>query len=80
MAGGKRLGAGRPRGAVNKVTRTVRDNTLAVFESIGGHETMAEWAQANLTEFYRLYARMAPSDPDAPGGSENPQTVRVIFG
>jgi hypothetical protein len=71
MATGKKTG-GRKKGTPNKVTTTVRENTLAVFDQIGGRAMMAEWAAENLTEFYRLYGRMAPSDPDAPGGTDNP--------
>jgi len=79
MAKGVKTG-GRTKGTPNKLTATVRDNTLAVFDAIGGHKTMADWARENLTEFYRLYGRMAPSDPDAPGGAQNPTTIRVLFG
>jgi len=71
MAIGRKTG-GRQKGVPNKVTTTVRENTLAVFDQIGGRETMAEWAVGNLTEFYRLYGRMAPNDPDALGGADNP--------
>ena len=71
MAKGKKTG-GRQKGSLNKVTKTVRENTLAVFDAIGGAERMAAWAEDNLTEYYRLYGRMAPSDPDAQGGSDNP--------
>lgn len=81
MATGRKTG-GRIKGVPNKTTTTVRENTLAVFDQIGGLDTMADWASENLTEFYRLYGRMAPSDPDAPGSADNPlhhKVERVII-
>ena len=37
-------------------------NIAAVFNKIGGIETMVLWAQNNQTEFYKLYARLLPLD------------------
>lgn len=78
MALGRKTG-GRVKGTPNKATRTVRENTLAVFDKIGGMKTMAAWARDNLTEFYRLYGRMAPADPDSPGGADNPINHRGVI-
>ncbi len=36
---------------------TVKDNVIALFES-GDIEKMVEWAKANQTEFYQLYAEL----------------------
>jgi hypothetical protein len=77
MAIGKKTGGGSRKGKPNKSTVTVRENTLAVFDLIGGRPTMAKWARENLTEFFKLYGRMAPADPDAPGGKDNP--VRFLI-
>jgi len=33
---------------------------VAAFNRIGGHHALAEWAEANRTEFYKLYARLIP--------------------
>lgn len=54
------MAKGRPKGARNKTTHSVVSNVLAVFDMIGGREAMAEWATANKTEFYKLYARALP--------------------
>ena len=35
---------------------------MAVFTRLGGTAAMAEWARRNQTEFYRLYARLIPSE------------------
>lgn len=50
----------RPKGAKNKVGSDAKDNILAVFTRLGGTAAMADWAKENLTEFYRIYARLIP--------------------
>jgi hypothetical protein len=53
---------GRQKGTPNKVNATVKDNVLAVFNRLGGTAQMATWATENQTEFYRLYARLIPTE------------------
>jgi len=48
--------------APNALNRRVKENILNVFERIGGMTAMAEWAMENQTEFYRLYARLLPTE------------------
>ena len=52
----------RPKGSPNKIGAGVKSNVIGVFDKIGGREAMAVWAKENLTEFYRLYARLIPSE------------------
>jgi hypothetical protein len=52
----------RPVGSVNKVGAQVKENILAVFTRLGSTSAMAEWAQKNLTEFYKMYARLIPTE------------------
>ena len=52
----------RPRGVLNKVGAQVKENIVAVFTRLGGTAAMAGWARENQTEFYRLYARLIPSE------------------
>lgn len=61
---GKRYG-GRQAGTPNKVTKTVKANVIAVFDMIGGLETMAEWATENRTDFFKLYSKLLPLQVDA---------------
>lgn len=63
--GGRRLGAGRPKGAQNLVTVTCKENIMTVFSRIGGLANMARWAKENQTEFYKLYAKLLPKQIDA---------------
>lgn len=55
---------GRPLGSKNKVTANAKDNVLAVFNRLGGTHAMAAWAKDNLTDFYRLYAKLIPQQID----------------
>lgn len=66
MAKGKKTG-GRLVGTRNKVTMTVKDNVIAVFERIGGMDALAEWAEENRTEYYRLYAKLLPTETQVTG-------------
>jgi hypothetical protein len=52
----------KPFGAKNKIGAQVKENVIAVFNRLGGTHTMAEWARENLTEFYKLYARLIPTE------------------
>ena len=58
-------GKGRPKGARNKVTRALKESLLATFEEIGGLEAMATWARKNQTEFYKICARLIPTEVNA---------------
>jgi hypothetical protein len=53
---------GRPKGSRNKVTNTAKENIIAVFTRLGGTAEMAKWAEDNQTEFYKLYARLIPTE------------------
>jgi hypothetical protein len=46
----------------NKIGAGVKSNVIQVFDKIGGREQMCAWAKENLTEFYRLYARLIPTE------------------
>jgi hypothetical protein len=70
MAARKTKPSGRPKGSKGKAGATAKENIIAVFTRMGGTAKMAEWAQANQTEFYKLYGRLIPVDVDAAvGGS-----------
>ena len=52
----------RPKGVPNKIGAQAKENIVAVFTRLGGTAAMADWARNNQTEFYRLYARLIPSE------------------
>lgn len=55
----------RTKGAKNKIGAQVKENVIAVFVRLGGTAAMARWARKNQTEFYKLYARLIPTEVTA---------------
>ena len=55
-------GPGRPRGLPNKITRAAKEAFALAFEKTGGVRSLTEWAKKNPTEFYKLYARLIPTE------------------
>lgn len=52
------------KGIPNKMGSTAKENIIAVFTRLGGTAEMAKWAKENLTDFYKLYARLVPQQID----------------
>ncbi len=80
--GGARMGAGRPKGALNKITRHVRDNLTEAFARLGGVDGMVKWAQEdtrNRGEFYRLYAKLLPMEKNLPDYPTANQPTNVVM-
>lgn len=59
---------GRPKGAKNKLSGIAKDNIAAVFVRLGGTAAMARWAEDNMSEFYKIYARLIPQELTGQGG------------
>lgn len=68
---------GRTKGVPNKVSRTAKENVIAVFTRLGGTHAMAEWAKKNETDFYRLYAKLLPIEATVSGPNGGPMLVAV---
>ena len=56
---------GRPKGSKGTAGLNVKENILAVFTRLGSTARMAEWAEENQTEFYRMYGRLVPTEIQA---------------
>jgi hypothetical protein len=55
--------SGNPKGrpsTPNKLTKAAKEAFALAFDGIGGVDGLVEWAQANRTDFYKLYARLIP--------------------
>jgi hypothetical protein len=65
---------GRVKGTPNKVSGTAKENIIAVFTRLGSTAAMAKWAADNQTEFYKLYARLLPTEIEG-----NLATITVLF-
>jgi hypothetical protein len=55
-------GIGRKKGVPNKLTRAAKEAFGLAFEGIGGVPALIKWGKANRTEFYKLYARLIPTE------------------
>jgi UV DNA damage repair endonuclease len=63
--GGKRDGAGRKQGSLNRYTNTVKDSVLEAFEKLGGVKHMVAWAKKHPTDFYRIASKLIPQQINA---------------
>jgi hypothetical protein len=61
-------GKGRVKGVPNKTTRAVKEALWHAYEGVGGAEALKTWAEANPTEFYKLWGRMLPTEVSGPDG------------
>lgn len=67
MAKGQKTG-GRQKGTPNKTTASVKAALMAVYDKRGGDKALLAWANANETEFYKLWGRMLPQEVSGPEG------------
>ena len=59
--------SGRKEGSVNKLTKTVKERVLEVFNELQDDPTanMLNWAKSEPTEFYKIAAKLIPADINA---------------
>lgn len=81
MALGKKTG-GRKKGTPNKVSGTVRESLISVYEGLGGDQAMLSWAAENPDEFYRHWIKMLPTevkqDVTSSDGTLKPISIQVV--
>lgn len=58
-------GSGRVAGTPNKATKAVKEALQEAFDGLGGVTALTEWAKAETTEFYKLWAKMLPTEVKA---------------
>ncbi len=61
--GGQKKG-GRKKGTPNKLTRTVKETVLGVFNELQQHPTanLLSWAEENPKDFYLVAAKLIPTE------------------
>ena len=59
---GKPKTGGRQAGVPNKLTTAFREAVQVVYERLGGHDAFLQWAWENPTEYYRIAARLIPTE------------------
>ena len=57
-----RAGKGRPRGSVNKTTKTLKEALLASFETLGGEGWLVSLAESDPKAYASLLGRLVPSE------------------
>jgi hypothetical protein len=59
--------AGRKEGSVNKLTKTVKERVLEVFNELqeDSEANLLSWAKTEPTEFYKIAAKLIPADINA---------------
>jgi len=64
---GKEKTGGRVAGSINKLTKTVKEKVLEVFNELQDDPTanMLNWAKSEPTEFYKIAAKLIPADINA---------------
>jgi hypothetical protein len=72
---GRQKSGGRRSGTANKLTGAFREAVLFVYDGLGGHAAFLQWAQENPTEYYKIAARLIPTEIR----HEEDQTVTVIL-
>ena len=67
MAKFEKGNAGKPKGAVNHLTRTVKETVLAAFNDLqqDAKANITSWAKENPTEFYKIAAKLIPTEVNA---------------
>jgi len=61
----KKGNPGRPKGAQNRLSKSVKETVLEVFQKLqepGSVVSLEEWAQKEPSEFYRIAAKLIPTD------------------
>src|SRR5215472_4419135 len=55
-------GPGRPKGLTNKLTRAAKEAFELAFQNIGAVKALTAGAKENPGEFFKLYARLIPTE------------------
>lgn len=71
-------GKGRVKGVPNKTTVAVKAALAEAFENLGGVPSLVKWGQENQTEFYKLWAKLLPTEVTGPGGGPIPVQANVL--
>lgn len=71
-------GKGRVKGSQNKVTRAFKEAVLLSFFDIGGVDALTAWGRKNLTEFYKIAARLIPYEVIGPGKNGEHLVKKVV--
>lgn len=60
--GGKRPGAGRPKGVPNKLSASIKDAIKQAFDKVGGPAYLIKIAETNPAVFCTLIGKLVPTE------------------
>lgn len=69
---------GRPTGSQNKLTVSFKQALHDTFDKLGGVDHMYDWASAEPTEFYKIYAKTLPTEIKGQVNGEKKITVEFV--
>jgi hypothetical protein len=78
--GGKRPGAGRPKGSLDKGNAQIRELIVEALAEVGGAQYLAELAKSHPAAFCGLLGRVIPLQVTGEGGGAVQHAIRVTFG
>lgn len=72
--------AGSRKGKPNKTTAAAREAFQLAFDGAGGVDGLTSWAKDNQGEFYKLYARLIPTELTGKDGAPLIPPIRINWG
>jgi len=64
----------------SKITKSAKEAYALAFDGLGGAAALQQWGKANLTEFYKLHARLIPTESHVSGADGAPLGVVILPG
>ena len=77
--GGKRPGAGRPKGSLDKGNALIREMIVQALDEAGGVEYLVNTAKSHQGAFLALIGKVMPVQVEGAGGGPVEQSLRVEF-
>lgn len=78
--GGKRPGAGRPKGSLDKGNAAIRELICLALDEVGGAQYLAQVAQSHPAAFCGLLGRVIPLQVTGEDGGAVQHAIKVTFG
>lgn len=70
------MAIGRPKGSVNKVTKTIREAIIESFDAIGGAAWLKRLAEEDPKTYAMLIAKAMPTQVEGAGGG--PVQIQIV--
>ena len=77
--GGKREGAGRPKGSIDKGNALIREMIVEALHGLGGVSYLQEVAQSHPAAFVSLIGKTMPLQVTGDGGGPINHNLEVVF-